>query len=77
MPRQYIIENGAENNRWLYKIERAGRNRNGKRTCFYSPHIMDALVFKKKAEAVAFAKEWKARAWQIRGGVPVKQVWPE
>ena len=76
LPRQYIIENGAENNRWLYKIERAGRNRNGERTCFYGPHIMDALVFK-KAEAVAFAKEWNARAWQIRGGVPVKQVWPE
>ena len=62
LPRQYIIENGAENNRWLYKIERAGRNRNGERTCFYGPHIMDALVFKKKAEAVAFARNEHAEA---------------
>ena len=74
MPRQYIIENGAENNRWLYKIERRGTPEQV--NCFH-PIIEDAVIFQKKEEAVAFAKRWKARAWQLKNGAPAKQVWPE
>ena len=74
MPRQYIIENGAENNRWLYKIERRGT---AEQTNCYHPKIEDALIFNAKAEAVAFAKRWKARTWQLKNGAPAKQVWPE
>lgn len=74
MPKQYIIENGAENNRWLYKIERRGTPEQV--NCFH-PIIEDAVIFQKKEEAVAFAKRWKARAWQLKNGAPAKQVWPE
>lgn len=77
MPRRYVIENGAENNRWLYKIERAGRSKAGETTCFYSPHILDAIVYKKKEEAVSIARKWKARVWQLKGNIPTKQVFPE
>ena len=77
MPRQYIIENGAENNRWLYKIHRAGNKETGETTCCYKPNIAEAMIFKKKAEAVAIAKKWRARVWQLKGGKPEKQVWPE
>lgn len=75
MARQYIIENGAENNRWLYKIEHAGRNATGEQTNSYRPGVENALVFSKKAEAVAFAKRWKARAWQLKNGQPTKLVY--
>lgn len=76
MPRQYIIENGAQNNRWLYRVDHIGRKETGDTTCYYRASIVDALVFK-KAEAVAFAKKWKARVWQIKAGKPDKLVWPE
>ena len=49
MPKQYIIENGAENNRWLYKIERRGTPEQV--NCFH-PIIEDAVIFQKKEEAV-------------------------
>ena len=74
MPKQYIIENGAGNNRWLYNIERRGTPEQV--NCFH-PIIEDAVIFQKKEEAVAFAKRWKARAWQLKNGAPAKQVWPE
>ena len=77
MPRQYVIENGAENNRWLHKIEHAGRNKDGEQTNSYRPGVEGAVVFDKKAEAVRFAQKWRGRVWMIRGGVPVKQVYPQ
>lgn len=74
MPRQYIIENGAVDNRWLYKVER-GRNEAAGTTLFYRPSIKGAMTFS-KADAVAFAKRWRARAWAVKAGQPVSQVWP-
>lgn len=76
MPKQYIIEHGKENNRWLYKIEGGDRKNGGSKTRCFKPGVEEALVFKKD-EAITMAKEWNARAWQVKGGVPVKQVWPE
>lgn len=76
MPRQYIIECGAERGRWLYKVEHIGKREAEQTTCFYKGQITDALIFK-KAEAVAIAKKWKARVWQVKGGQPIRQVWPE
>lgn len=72
MPKQYIVENGSENNRWLVKIDRYA----GDVTCVYRPGVENAMVLK-KAEAIAFARKWKARAWQIKNGLPDHQVWPE
>lgn len=67
----YIIENGAERGKWLYKI--AGSLI---QTYCYKEDISEALVFK-KVEAVAFAKKWGARVWLVKGGEPVKQVFPK
>lgn len=74
MPRQYVIENGDVDNRWLYKVEN-GRGENVGTTLFYHPSIQDAMTFS-KADAVAFAKRWRARAWAVKAGQPVSQVWP-
>ncbi len=76
MPRQYIIEHGTERNRWLYKIAGAGKKEDGVPTYCYRAQITDAMVFK-RAEALAIAKKWNARVWQVKGGLPIRQVWPE
>ena len=77
MPKQYAIEHGAENNRWLHKIERGRSGEGSQQTNCYRPDLSAAMTFTKKAEAVAFARKWKARAWMIRNGEAVEQVWPE
>lgn len=78
MPRQYIIEHGTENNRWLCKIEQPGtKDQHGALTNTYGPRVENAVVFTNEAKAVAFAKKWRGRVWQIRNGKPETQVWPE
>ena len=77
MSRQYVIENGKENNRWLVKIDREGRGVYLTQTNHYRAGIEEAVLFDQKAEAVAFAKKWKARVWQLKGGMPSTLVWPE
>lgn len=76
MPKQYMIEHGKENKRWLYKIERGGRGQTAGRTCCYKPGAADAIRYTKIKEAVSFAQEWRARVWEISKGLPVRQVWP-
>ena len=73
----YIIEHGTENNRWLSGIRHDGKGVYHQQTNSYKPQIEEALVFEKRAEAVAFAQKWRGRVWMIRGGVPVKQVYPQ
>ncbi len=74
--KNYMIEHGKFNNRWLVRIESAGGRNSGEQTFTYAAGAGKALRFK-KAEAVAFAKKWNARAWEVKAGLPVKQVWPE
>ena len=74
--KKYMIEHGKFNNRWLVRVETAGRGSTGEQTCTYSANGAQALLFNKK-DAVAFAKKWKVRAWETKNGLPVKQVWPE
>lgn len=31
----------------------------------------------KRADAIAFAKRWKARAWLVKDGKPETMIWPE
>ena len=76
MPRQYIIQHGVDDKAWLCRVDHIGKKETGDTTCYYRASIADALIFK-KPEAVAFARKWKARVWQVKGGVQIRQVWPE
>ena len=76
MPRQYIIQHGADDNAWLYRVDHIGKKEARETICYYRPSITDALIFK-KPEAVAFARKWKACVWQIKAGKPERLVWPE
>ena len=77
MPRQYMIENGTENNRWLAWVDHDGKGVYHEQTNSYRPRIEEARVFTKRADAIAFAKRWKARVWLVKDGVPAEMVWPE
>ena len=78
MARQYIIENRAAEGRWLFKVDKQDRrNAWESQVNHYGPHVEDAIVFKRKDEAVRFAERWGGRVWQIRQGIPVEKVWPE
>ena len=76
MPKQYVIEHGTENNRWLCRIESAGRKGEGEKTLSYRPRLEEAMILKKD-EALAIARKWRARVWQLKAGTPEKLVWPE
>ncbi|MBR3742794.1 MAG: hypothetical protein IKN04_20445 [Clostridia bacterium] len=73
--KNFIIEHGTCNNRWLVRIENEGGEKGGEQTCTYAADGKAALRFN-KAQAVAFATKWKARVWQLKGGAPEKQVFP-
>ncbi len=74
--RQFVVENGTCEGKYLAKVERKARGGNGERTCTYKPSILDALVFTNKAEAVRHAEEWKDKVWEIKAGEPGKLVYP-
>ena len=77
MSRQYIIENGAENNRWLYKIDHDGKGIYSTETNCYRPDMTEALVFTNRTKAVAIAKRARGRVWRLKQGMPETLIWPE
>lgn len=77
MPKLYIIENERNKGCWLYRVERDGRNKLESQVNHYGPQVENAAVFRRKEEAVQFARRWGGCVWQTRMGVPEKIIWPE
>lgn len=66
---QYVIENGGENNRWLYRID---QDLSKKPVYCYAPDVRNAIRFANPKAALILARPFKGRVWQLKNGTPEK-----
>ena len=67
--KQYIIENGGENNRWLVRID---QDMYKQPVYHYAPDVRNAIRFANLKAALILARPFKARVWRLKNGEPVE-----